>query len=211
MPRVRIRSALALLCACLCLAACAPLATTTAATATASPTPTPPPTATPAPEWVVYTDPKYGFKIAVPAALWADPQLQPPPQSGSSYVQYIYRGMENGQTSPVGILFAPIDGLALYASTTPAQCDLHGTSVRVGAGITGYQSDTFTNPPTGTGAYAPGGSVSFVTGGLYVSIFVGANTTHSKSDYWTTFGPVWQHMLASFVPGPAIPGAHPCG
>lgn len=212
MPRFPIRPTFALLCACLCLAACAP-----SATASASPTATmpPAPTATPAPDWQAYTDPRFGFKVAIPAALWVDPSMQPPQQSSTdSFVQFVYHDTGSRQTSQLASLFYLTGGVNVYASTAPTRCQLQGTSVRVGDGITGYRFDNFTQPAA-AGATVPGGSVSFVTGGLYVNIFLSPSssflTANGEGQYWTSYGPVWQHILASFIPGPAIAGGRPCG
>lgn len=60
------------------------------------------------------------------------------------------------------------------------------------------------------GAAALEGGVRFVTGGVYVSLSLGAGGQPNASAYWAAYGPIWQHILASFVAGPAT-GAHPCG
>jgi hypothetical protein len=164
------------------------------------------------PDWQEFTDSRFGFRVELPGALWINPNFNPPRQTSTdSTTWFVYHDTGNGQTSQLASLFSPNGSIELYASIAPATCTLSGTPVMVGGSITGYRHDSFTDPPVTSGAIVPGGRVTFVTGGLYVMIFLAANGQQSQGEYWTDFGPVWQHILASFVPGPAIPNGHPCG
>ena len=215
MPRRPTRPALALLGgrALLSLGACSPTATagrSPTATATKPHAPSATPSPTPVPDWQVFTDTKFGFQAEVPGVLWVDPNGQPQQQTATdSTTVLVYHATSGTAQSPMGQLFAASAGLVIYASSAPARCDLRGTPEPVGQGITGYRYDTFA-PPSG-GATATGGGVTFVTGGVYVSLFIGASGQASPSAYWAAYGPIWHHILASFVQGPAIPNGHPCG
>jgi hypothetical protein len=149
--------------------------------------------------------------VEVPGVLWVDPNGQPQQQTATdSTTVLVYHATEGTAQSPMAPLFSASSGLEIYASTAPAQCDLRGTPEPVGQGITGYRYDTFAPPPSG-GSTATGGGVTFVTGSVYVLLFIGASGQASASAYWAAYGPIWHHILASFVPGPASPTGHPCG
>lgn len=145
----------------------------------------------------------------MPGALWVDPNGPSQPQVGTdSLTRFVYHPLRGVRRSQFAILFESGRMLLVYASTAPGQCQLQGTPIAVGSGITGYRDDTFAHPPP-SGMGAAGGWMSFVTGGLYVNLWLSANPEgETQGQYWATFGPVWQHMLASFVPAPTIPNGH---
>lgn len=215
MPRRPTRYALALLggLALLVLSACVPTATmgrSPTATGTRPPAPSATPSPTPVPDWRLFTDPKFGFQAEAPGMLWIDPNGQPQQQTATdSTTVLVYHATPDTAQSPMAQLFSGSGGLMIYASTAPARCDLRGTPEPVGQGIAGFRYDTFA-PPPGGGATAFGGGVTFVSGGVYVNLFIGASGQTSPSAYWAAYGPTWRHILASFVAGPAT-AAHPCG
>lgn len=219
MPRFPTRPARAFLGAlallCLTLGACAPAATVRRSPPALATTP-PASRATSVPmhipDWQRFTDPKFGFTLEAPGVFWVDPNAQPHVLSATdSATLFVYRPTIGSTPSPTTRLLAASGGLFIYASTAPTRCALQGTPVPIGRNqsITGYRYDSLAPTPYADSA-ARWGGVRFVAGGVYVSLFIGAGGQPNSSAYWAAYGPTWQHILASFVAGPAT-GAHPCG
>lgn len=171
-------------------------------------------------EWQTFTDLQFGFSLDVPTAfslyvlrqwgreddfLWnynSSNGSLPPDQAALSQAQ-IQIFAADGTNKPSSTSLLPAG---------PYHCT-SGTPLTIGSGITAYQQETFTYPtPTPGQGGATGGpsiSVNLEKGGVYLNISLNG---HPPSEtFLTRYGASWQHILNSFVPGPAAPSGHPCG
>jgi hypothetical protein len=207
--------ALALLLIALILASCDAGSTTstrpsptTAAPAKASATPT----TTPQNDWQTYIDATYGFRLEVPAIL----QTTLPPNTGDKHYTFWQYNFAEGPPPKDQAIFAEVS-VTLFASVTGGHPCTQGTAITIGSGVIAYEDDSLDAPtPTlpGNGASGPGGlDVNFETGGVYfhISLLADTGTPLTHDAFRARYGPIWQHILNSFVPGPPVPNTHPCG
>jgi hypothetical protein len=192
-----------------------PAATPAGSTATQGPSPTPPTRVHG--DWQTYTDLLFGFQLDVPTTfslavlrqgnreddlVWMYNQaIGPLPSSQTALAQAALELVAADGTNP------PSSRSLLPPG--PYACRV-GTPITIGAGTTAYQQESYTNPtpPPGDGAIPlPSISVNMETGGVYLYLVLfGPERTH----FLDAYGPSWQHILNSFVPGPAVPNGHPC-
>jgi hypothetical protein len=212
-----IKPALALLI--LSLAGC----TSTGATgAQPKPTTTKAPAAATSPQrdWQTYIDPTFGFHLDIPAILVQS--FFPNTASTEIGIAWLYDPRQ-GPPPASQEVFAEIR-IQLYATTgapgTTNPCN-QGTPITIGAGIPAYEDDTIgATPAPGLhhgGSGLGGFNVNLVTGGVFMIIGLDggywlANPPIRSADaFRARYGPIWQHILKSFVPGPPVPNTHPCG
>jgi hypothetical protein len=195
---------------------------TSSPTASAQPSPTATATAQPSPtpttiihgDWQTYIDAKYGFHLDAPAILSFS--YSAPSGSGpdDSYVSWKY-DLSKGPPPSDQDLFAEIT-VNVHATDTLTNgnsnpCTI-GRRITIGSGVTAYEDDNpnYPTPVPGGGATGPEGlDVNVMTGGVYLEISLFANPPTGTLE--TRYGAIWQHILNSFVPGPAVPNRHPCG
>lgn len=223
MPRFPTRPALAfpgaLMFLGLALGACTPAATvrvSPTATATTPPAPGATPASTPVPDWQGFTDPTFGFTLEMPGVFWVDPNAQPRLLSATdSATLFVYRELAAGESaSPTARLLAASGGLFIsYASTAPPAAPCRARPCRSARARARASWAIGTTPwPPRRRAGLPrwkeecGSSRAACTSASPL----GAGGQPTASAYWAAYGPIWQHILASFVAGPAT-GAHPCG
>ncbi len=167
-------------------------------------------------DWQTYIDPRYGFHLDVPALLsisFPAPTILP---SGpdDDYISWQYDTSQGPPPSDQA-LFAEIT-VYVYATDTlragePNPCTI-GEHITIGSGVTAYEADNPDYPTPAPGGVAGGPGmllVNVATGGVYMQIILNANPPTGTMR--TRYGAIWQHILNSFVPGPPVPGTHPCG
>lgn len=151
--------------------------------------------------WQTYHNTKYGYRIDLPVAYTLESD-----QTGGA----VFSG--DGVTS-VPTAYGTVDGDGQIAmSAMPiSQClsASAGLPATVGSGITGYESGSWVATATpGTAPGQPGApsgmTVLFDASGLEVNVSVVGG--EGPAAYATTV----RHMLATFVPGPAIANAKAC-
>jgi hypothetical protein len=211
--------ALALLLATMLLAGCSPagaISNQPGSTATQAPTAT----STPQRDWQTYVDPTFGFHLDIPAIL----SLNTIPNANDSTQTGVFWAYTPSLGAPPASqeVFAEVR-IDLAATTNPGRnypCT-QGTPITIGSGVPAYEDDTldFSPPTSGQGgAHGVGGlNVQVVTGGVLILIglesggWLANPPIRSASAFRARYGAIWQHILNSFLPGPAVPDGHPCG
>lgn len=181
---------------------------TTAASATTAPAT---PTSAPQGDWQTYTDATYGFHLDVPSIL----SLGSLPDKNAASFSLLWRYSSPNQAPPNQALFAETS-VNVYVTDTltdgSANPCTKGTRITIGSGVTAYEDDSldFPTPAPGGGAAGAGGlDVNVATGGVYLHITLYGN--YPRETFRQRYGAIWQHILNSFVPGPAVPNGNPCG
>jgi hypothetical protein len=180
------------------------------ATVTSSPMTAPTSTATqaaPSSEWQRYTDAKFGFRVEVASYLT---KSGPDPFNYEGVkILFMSSGAEHGwEQAYIYVDPAPPQSLCTSALT--------GEKVSVGPGLTGYQRFREAVPPLGGGgggADTPSGDIPYmelfvVASGVLMQFQLGG--APPATAYTARYGAQWQHLLATFVPGPPYAGAHAC-
>jgi hypothetical protein len=179
-----------------------PTATPTS-TATARSTPAPTATQQTASDgWQVYADTQFGFHVEVASYLTrTGPQ---PWNAPGEYVEFEVSNAAHGWEQA----WVYVDP---QASGSVCAQDLSGDAVTVGSGLTGYQHFVamIPTPPTGGGGTnSPHMELSFLASGTLIMFKLWGDPP--AVTFSARYGNQWQHLLASFIPGPAYPGGHAC-
>jgi hypothetical protein len=161
----------------------------------------------PSSEWQRYTDAKFGFRAEVAAYLT---KSGPDPFNYEGVkILFMSSGAEHGWEQAY-IYVDPAPPQSLCTSV------LTGEKVSVGPDLTGYQRFRESVPPPGGGG---GGADNPSAETPYMELFVVASGVLMQfqlsgeppaTAYTTRYGAQWQHLLATFVPGPPYTGAHAC-
>lgn len=152
----------------------------------------------------VITDPTFGFHLEIPAAMTENGSQQNPSDGG-------------GVTTWNGTYPTAQDALDISVSTAtkglPAQSCATGKPITIGSGLPGYEEDVFAEPTPvpqpNSGASTSSVVATVVVHGLFVAIRL--DGTPPNDTFMDRYGPIWQHMLASFTPGAFTNPGNPCG
>jgi hypothetical protein len=174
-------------------------------TSTATATSTPAPTATQqtaSDGWQVYTDTQFGFHVEVASYLTrtGPQQWNAPGEDVVFEVSNAAHGWEQA--------WVYVDP---QASGSVCTQDLSGDAVTVGSGLTGYQRFVamIPSPPSGGGGTnSPHMELSFLASGTLIMFQLWGEPP--ADTFSARYGYEWQHLLASFMPGPDYPGGHAC-
>ncbi|HLY29744.1 MAG TPA: hypothetical protein VKQ36_01830 [Ktedonobacterales bacterium] len=149
-------------------------------------------------QYMTYTDPTYGFQIDLPAYL--DQVIQPNIGSGGS-VTTMWSNVFATQDEVVGV-----DITTKLVATKTITCQT-GRPITVGPGLPGCEIDTYLQPtpPPIQNSGTPGTnsvSAEFIANGVEIGIMLGGDPP--VATFLQRYGAIWQHMLASFKPGPPV-------
>ncbi len=208
---------LSLLLAAVILVGCTPAGTSgTQSSLTAMPGGSGVPTSSPQRDWQTYTDPLFSFRLDVPAILAVVMNNRSPGGAEHSIRwQYLPSGGPPS-ISQQAFTETTIDVLATTGTPGNTYPCPAGTPITVGPDIPAYQAEELTPPPTptpghGASGFAPHIEAALVTGGVYITITLTGSNSYLQEHFLDRYGAIWQHILNSFVPGPAVPNTHPCG
>ncbi len=168
------------------------------------------PTASPAnPDWHTYAYLAYGFSVEISTVLYPSHSLLINDGSGLS-TDWGYGGAALG--SPLRVAAAETTVRLQYSTTISDTniCPAGGTPITIGAGIRAYQQTNVPPDLNGPAAPYPYVRVSLVSGGAAIRIELQGQG--APETFFARYGPIWQHMLASFAAFPAQPPltTHPC-
>jgi hypothetical protein len=162
------------------------------------------------PDWHTYSYPSEGFRVDIPTVLYPQHSLLINNGTGEQ-TDWVYQGAALG--SPLREAAAETMVRVQY-STTIAEtnlCPAGGTPITIGQGVRAYEEANVPPDSNGPAASQPYVRVSLVTGG--VAIRIELDGQGAPDAFFSRYGPIWQHMLASFAtfapPQPAT--THPCG
>ena len=197
------------------LSGSAPVAQHTPASAAAPTRAASQPTATRAanttdPDWHTYSWPSDGFRVDISTVLSPQHSLLINNGSGEQ-TDWVYQGAALG--SPLREAAAETTVRVQY-STVIAETNLcpdGGTPITLGSGIRADEEANVPPDSNGPAASQPYVRISVVTGSG-VAIRIELDGQGDPSTFSTRYGPIWQHMLASFATfTPLQPlGTHPC-
>jgi hypothetical protein len=184
------------------------------ATPPPSAAPTSAPAATPASQaggdWQPYVNADVGFRLDVPAVLGSSHGFFINNFTGQGF-DMTYTGAPT--TTPLQTLEAETTVEVLYSGTITDRdiCPHDGTPVMLGDGIVGLQETNAPPDANGPDAPYPYVHVSLVLNGTAIRIELRGQAP--AETFFTRYGDLWQHMLASFatVPGAPVSPTHPCG
>lgn len=179
-----------------------PTHTVSQPTATAPPPPT-------NPDWHTYAYLAYGFSVDVSTVLYPSHSLLINDGTGLQ-TDWGYEGAALG--SPLRVAAAETTVRVQYSTTISDTniCPAGGTPITIGAGIRAYQQTNVPPDLNGPAAPYPYVRVSLVSGG--VAIRIELQGQGAPETFFARYGPIWQHMLASFTLFPTQPPltTHPC-
>jgi hypothetical protein len=125
-------------------------------------------------------------------------------------IDWIYRGAALG--SPLRAAAAETMVRVQYTTAISDTniCPAGGTVVTLGSGIHAYQETNVPPSSNGPAASLPYVQVSLVTGG--VAIRIELHGQGAPDTFFSRYGVIWQHMLASFATFPPLQPltTHPC-
>lgn len=162
------------------------------------------------PNWHTYSFPTYGFRVDIPTVLYPQHSLLINNGTGET-TDWVYQGAALG--SPLREAAAETTVVVQY-STVIAEtnfCPTGGRLITLGPGIRAYEEANVPPDSNGPAASFPYVRVSMVTGG--VAIRIELDGQGAPDAFFSRYGPIWRHMLASFAtfapPQPLT--THPCG
>ncbi len=173
---------------------------------TGSATPTPTPIVVDGVTYTTVTDAMFGFQIDLPVELKHQQTLSEPATGGDFNA---WTGTLPGAVGEVDVRFGG-NTTGVYANQCP-QAIPDATTVTVGSGLTGYQTENLltATPPPQAASGGPLLSVGFVAKGVVIGMTL--DGTPPGDTFMQRDGGIWQHMLASFKPGSYVNATPPCG
>ena len=180
------------------------------ATAQATVRPDTPVSPSPMTDWHTYTFPAYGFRLDIPSVLTPQHALLINNGSGET-VDWIYQGA--AVASLMGRTASETTVRVEYATAMfdTDLCPHGGTAMTIGSGVHAYQETNVPPSPNGPTGATPYVRVSLVVGG--VAIRIELDGQGAPATFLARYGPIWEHMLASFTAFPPLQplSSHPCG
>lgn len=179
----------------------APAAATTAPTDTAS-RPTATLTTSPTnPDWHTYLFPTYGFRVDIPTVLYPQHALLINNGTGES-TDWVYLGAVLG--SPLRTKAAETTVRVEYSTVIADTnlCPNGGKPITIGPGIHAVEEANVPPDSNGPAAPSPYVRVSLVAGG--VAIRIELDGQGAPDTFFSRYGAIWQHMLASFATFPPL-------